>query len=72
MTKLRKLTLQKIGISTQQLCDIEHGRRPVTVQLAVRFAKALAMSQKTFVKLALQDMLKREGLHYKINLDGTA
>ncbi|UTW43264.1 helix-turn-helix transcriptional regulator [bacterium SCSIO 12844] len=63
---------KKIGISKQQLCDIEHGRRPVGVKLAISFAKALGMNPKTFVTLALQDVVNRENLHYKVELHGAA
>ncbi|WP_440681951.1 helix-turn-helix transcriptional regulator [Cysteiniphilum halobium] len=63
---------KQIGISKQQLCDIEHGRRPVGIKLAISFAKALGMNPKSFIRLALQDVINRENLHYTVELHGAA
>ncbi len=63
---------KKIGIPKQHLCDIEHGRRPVGIKLAMRFAEALEMNPKSFITLALQDVINHENLHYTVELHGAA
>lgn len=59
---------KKLGVSKQNLCDIENGRRFVSPQLAAKFAKKLRDSESQFVRIALQDLLRRQGLKYEINL----
>ena len=44
----------KLGISRSHLCDIEHGRKAVSVQRAAEFAHVLGYSAEQFVRLALQ------------------
>jgi DNA-binding XRE family transcriptional regulator len=59
---------KRLGISRQQLCDIEKGRRVVSPKLAALYAKKLSGSERLFVQLALQDELRRAGLHYEIEI----
>lgn len=40
----------KLNISKQDLCNIEKGRKLVSVERAVSFANALKMPTKTFAK----------------------
>ncbi len=54
---------KKLKISTQNLSDIEHGRRSVSPEKAYFFAKKLGYSPEQFVRLALQDLIERSGLH---------
>ena len=57
-----------LGISRSHLCDIEHGRKSVSLTRAVRFAKLLGYSETQFARLALQAMLVEAKLdrHLKI------
>ncbi|MCC7440526.1 MAG: helix-turn-helix domain-containing protein [Bdellovibrionales bacterium] len=60
---------KKLGISTSHLCDIEKGRKVVSPERAVRFAKALRRSPEQFVRLALQSLVDDAGLKMKVNVD---
>lgn len=51
-----------LGISKQELCNIEKGRKMVSVERAKNFALALKMSPKVFAKYALQDQLNLAGI----------
>lgn len=58
-----------LGISKQYISDIENERRLVSPKLASEYAKCLGYSEKQFVKLAIQDQLRRSGLDFQVNLD---
>ena len=60
---------KKMAISRAHLCDIEKGRRTVTIERAAQFAKVLGYSVHQFVALALEDQLKKAGLKVKVHLD---
>lgn len=53
---------KQLGISRQNLCDIEHNRRFPSPKMAAEFADKLGYSKKQFVRLCLQDLLNRENL----------
>ncbi len=57
-----------LGISPQSLCDIEKGRTIPTVKRAVKIARKLKMPEKTWISLALQDLLRREKLNYTVKV----
>lgn len=59
---------KKLGISRANLCDIEKGRKPVSLERAARIAKAIGVSEITLIQLALQDQLRREKLPYEVEL----
>lgn len=59
---------RQLGVSRQYLCDLEHDRKEVSPRKAALFARALEQSEKQFVRLALRDMLERQGMHYEIEL----
>ena len=59
---------KKIGISKANLCDIEKGRRFVSPDKAAEFARRLGHPVTTFVKLSLQDQLRRAGLKLKVEV----
>jgi len=61
-----------LGVSRQYLCDIEHGRRTISPKTASLFAKKLRYSTKQFVRLCLQDLVNREGLRLKIDVQDAA
>lgn len=55
-----------LGVSKSHLSDIECGRKAVSPDRAARFARALKLSEAQFVRLALQDIVDRAGLPYKV------
>jgi transcriptional regulator with XRE-family HTH domain len=61
-----------LGVSRQNLCDIEHGRRFVSPKMAAEFANRLGYSSKQFVRLCLQDLLNREGLYLSVDIQDAA
>lgn len=63
---------EKLGISRQYLCDLEHGRRTASVKMAAEFADKLGHSSVQFVRLALQEELTRSGLHFDVQLKEAA
>lgn len=58
----------RLGVSKQHLCDIEKGRRGVSVERAAAWAQLLGYSEPVFIKLAVQDQLARAGLLYEVDL----
>lgn len=63
---------EKLDISKQDLCNIEKGRKLVSVERAVSFAKALEMPAKTFAKYVLQDQLQKAGLKGEVEITNVA
>lgn len=61
-----------LGISRQNLCDIEHNRRFLSPRMAADFAEKLGYSAKHFVRLCFQDMLDREGLSFSVDIENAA
>ena len=59
---------KKLGISRQQLCDIEHDRKSVSPKLANLYAKKLGYSPDQFVRLALQGMVDKAGLDFLVEV----
>lgn len=55
-----------LGITKQDLCNIEKRRKFVSVERSILFAKALNMPLKTFAKYALQDQLNKAGIEGEI------
>lgn len=70
MTQVQMST--KLGISKQDLCNIEKGRKDVSVQRAVAFAKSLNMPVKVFAKYVLQDQLKKVGIKGEVEIKDVA
>jgi len=58
----------KLSITRQHLCDIEHGRKAVSPKLAAKYAAILGHSKEQFIRLALQDLVDREGLNVQIEV----
>lgn len=57
-----------LGISKAHLCDIEKGRRLVGPGRAAKFAMLLGHPPEYFVKLALEDLMRDEGLKLKVEV----
>ena len=61
-----------LGISKQDLCNIEKGRKIVSVDRCVKFAKALNHSPSVFAKYVLEDQLMRAGIPNEIKIVSVA
>lgn len=61
-----------LGVTQSYLSDLENDRKEVSPQKAVEFAVSLGQSKKQFIRLALQDALSRQGLHYEIDVHDAA
>lgn len=59
---------KKLGVSRANLCDIEKGRRSVSIERASKWAKLLGYSERQFVKLALQGELDAAGVKLKVDV----
>ena len=60
---------KKLGISRAYLCDVEKGRRFVSPGKAALFAKLIGHPPEYFVQLAIDDMLRAEGLKLKVQVN---
>lgn len=54
---------QRLSVSKQYLCDLEHDRKVVSARKAKQFAEILGYSPEQFIALALQDSLEHDGIH---------
>ena len=59
---------KKIGLSVQNLNDLEKGRRIPSATRAARIAKKLRLSEMGMIQIALRDGLVKEGFHYDVKL----
>lgn len=57
-----------IGLSVQNLNDLEKGRRIPTPSRAARIAKKLGLPEIGLIQLALRDSLIKEGFKYEVKL----
>jgi len=62
----------KLHVTRAYLCDIERGRRGVSVERAAAWAKALGYHPKQFVQLALQEQVDAAGLRLHVDVEGAA
>lgn len=60
---------KKIGLSVQNLNDLEKGRRIPTPTRAARIAKRLGLPQVGLIELAIRDSLAKEGFKYEVKLE---
>lgn len=60
---------RRMGISRANLCDVEKGRRGVTVERAAQFARVLGYSVNQFVAVAVEDQLRKAGLNVRVRLE---
>lgn len=63
---------KKLSVTQSYLSDIEHDRKEVSPQKAAAIAKTLQQSEKQFIRLAIQDSLRRNGFHYSIEVHEAA
>lgn len=59
---------QRLGVSKQYLCDLEHDRKIVSAKKAKQFAEILGYSPEHFIALAFQDSLKHDGIHMQVEV----
>jgi transcriptional regulator with XRE-family HTH domain len=59
---------KKLGISTSELCDIEKGRKFISIQRASIFAKKLNDSIEVFIQYVVQDEVIRAGLKCEVQI----
>ena len=59
---------RRLGISRQNLCDIEKGRATVSPERAARWANMLGYNVAVLVGLALQGQVDAAGLGMKVSL----
>lgn len=62
----------KLGISRANLCDIEKGRKGVSVEKAIEIAKKLGYSENVLVEMALQEQVNAAGLKREVSLKPAA
>ena len=60
---------KKVGLSVQNLNDLEKGRRIPTPSRAARIAKKLGLPEIGVIELARRDSLAKEGFHYEVKLE---
>lgn len=61
-----------LGVSKQDLCNIEKGRKIVSVERAKNFAESLGMPPRVFAKYALQDQLTLAGIEGEVEIKDVA
>ena len=59
----------KLKISRAHLCDLEKGRRTITVARAIQLSNILGYSTHQFVAKALEDITCAAGLDVRITLE---
>jgi transcriptional regulator with XRE-family HTH domain len=57
-----------LGISPANLCDIEKGRKGVSIFKATEIAKAIGYSPTMLVQLALQEQMESSGLDFTVEV----
>ena len=57
-----------LGITSSSLCDMEKGRKIPSPARAAKIAKKLGMHEKSWMCLAIQDLLRKEKLNYNVTL----
>jgi hypothetical protein len=57
----------KLGVTRAHIAAIERGK-VASAESAVRYARALCYCEQQFVRLALQDEIKRAGLRHKVEV----
>lgn len=59
---------EKLGLKKSYISNIENKRDFVTLEQAIRFAKAFKEPAKVWMTFALQDMVDRTGVDVKVKL----
>lgn len=64
----QKAFAEILGISSSSLCDIEKSRKIPSPRRAARIARQIGHPEIPWVQLALQDMIRQEGLDYTVSV----
>ena len=64
-----KVFAKQLGISPQSLCDIEKGRRIPSPRRAAKIARLIGEPESYWIKLAFQDVLRKEDLNYTVSVN---
>jgi transcriptional regulator with XRE-family HTH domain len=59
---------KRLGVSRQNLHDIEAGRRSVSLERAAEWARLLGRHERVFVELALQALVDEAGLKLRVTV----
>jgi transcriptional regulator with XRE-family HTH domain len=62
---------ERLGVSRQNLCDVEKERRAVSLDRAATWARVLGVPEIVFVQYAVRSMLEQAGLSYEVQLVAT-
>lgn len=68
----QSLMAKKLGISVQNLCDIEKERRIPSPARASKMAKKLKMPEAPFIELVIRDDLWKNKLRYEVTIEKSA
>ncbi len=60
---------KRIGLSVQNLNDLEKGRRIPSPSRAAKIAKKLGLPEMGLIQLAIKDSLVKEGFDYDVKLE---
>lgn len=61
----------RLGVSRQYLCDVEKGRRTVSLARAAEWGRILGYGEELFMKLALEQQARAAGLDVEITVKST-
>ena len=61
-----------LGMSPANLCDVEKGRKGLSIYSASEIAKTIGFSPTVLVQLALQDLVVSSGLNYTVEVKNRA
>lgn len=61
---------ERLGISRSNLCDVEKGRRTVSLERAAVWASELGLAPAALVQLALQQAVWAAGLDMRVKVEG--
>jgi transcriptional regulator with XRE-family HTH domain len=59
---------KKLGLSRQNVSDLESGRRIPSSKRASKIAKKLGLPETALIKLAIQDSLNKDGFKLEVNI----
>lgn len=62
---------KKLGISVQNLNDLEKGRRIPTPTRAAKIAKKMGLPEIMLIQISIRDNLRKEGFKYKVSLEAS-
>ena len=60
---------KKMNLSRAYVCDIEKGRRMVSLDRAADFAKVMGYSVNQFIAVAIEDQLREIGVTARVKLE---